>query len=99
VDSTQTPPVTPVTVELDPVMSDTQHVQLLLNELNPPAGDAPLSFTFDATPSQISANSVTFSTFGTRPGAYLVRVRVDGAESPLRTDPVSNEFARPQVAL
>jgi Pvc16 N-terminal domain len=99
VDTTQTPPVTPVTVQLDPVMSDTQEVQLLLNELNPPAGDPPLSFTFDATPAQISANSVTFSTFGTRPGPYLVRVRVDGAESPLRTDPVTNEFSEPLVTL
>ncbi len=98
-DTTQTPPVTPVTVQLDPALESTQQVQLLLNELAPPAGAVPLSFTFDADASQISANSVTFSTFGTRPGAYLVRVRVDGAESLLRTDPVTNAYAQPVVTL
>ena len=87
--------VTPVTVQLEPALESTQQVQLLLNELAPPAGAVPLSFTFDADPSQIAANSVTFGTFGTRPGAYLVRVRVDGAESILQTDPVTHSLFRP----
>jgi uncharacterized protein DUF4255 len=99
VDTTQTPPVTPVTVQLDPALESTQQVQLLLNELAPPAGAVPLSFTFDADASQVSANSVTFSTFGTRAGAYLVRVRVDGAETLLRTDPVTKLYAQPAVTL
>jgi hypothetical protein len=90
---------TPVTVQLDPALRGTQKVQLLLNELAPPADAVPLSFTFDADPSQISTNSVTFTTFGTRPGTYLVRVRVDGAESVLRTDPLTNAYARPVVTL
>jgi hypothetical protein len=94
---------TPVTVQLEPVPDSTQKVQLLLNELSPPAGAAPLSFTFDADPSQISGNSVTFTTFGTRPGAYLVRVRVDGAESVLATepgtDPGTTVYSGPVVTL
>ena len=98
-DTTQTPPVTPVTVQLDPAIDSTQQVQLLLNELAPPPGTVPLSFTFDATASQITAHSVTFATSGTRPGAYLVRVRVDGAESLLRTDPVTQAYAHPVVTL
>jgi hypothetical protein len=99
VDNTVTPPVTPVTVQLDPVMQSSQQVQLLLNELSPPAGQPPLSFTFDAGPTQISSNSVTFSTFGTRAGPYLVRVRVDGAESVLRTDSGTGNYAHPVVTL
>ena len=91
--------VTPVTVQLEPALESTQRVQLLLNELAPPAGAVPLSFTFDADPSQIAANSVTFGTFGTRPGAYLVRVRVDGAESILQTDPVTHNYSGPAVTL
>ena len=91
--------VTPVTVQLEPALESTQRVQLLLNELAPPAGAAPLSFTFDADPSQIAADSVTFGTFGTRPGAYLVRVRVDGAESILQTDPVTHDYSGPVVTL
>ena len=91
--------VTPVTVQLEPALESTQRVQLLLNELAPPAGAAPLSFTFDADPSQIAADSVTFGTFGTRPGAYLLRVRVDGAESILQTDPVTLDYSGPVVTL
>ena len=41
-DTTRTPPATPVTVKLDPALGGTQQVQLLLNELAPPAG-VPLS--------------------------------------------------------
>jgi hypothetical protein len=98
-DPSQVPPTTPVTVQLDPAVGSTQRVQLLLNELDPPAGQAPLSFTFDATPLQISPHSVAFTTFGTRPGPYLVRVRVDGAESLLRPDPVTSAYAHPAVTL
>lgn len=72
-----------VTVQLDPALLDTQKVQLLLNEVAPPAGKSPLSFTFDAAQAQIAAHAVTFTTFNTRPGGYWVRVRVDGAESVL----------------
>ncbi len=99
VETGQGPPVTPVTVQLDPALESTQQVQLLLNEVAPPAGAVPLSFTFDASPSQISANSVTFTTFGTRPGAYLVRVRVDGAESVLQTDLGTGAYSGPVVTL
>ncbi len=99
VDNSVTPAVTPVTVQLDPALQSSQQVQLLLNELDPPAGGSPLSFTFDATPAQIGTNTVTFSTFGTRSGPYLVRVRVDGAESLLRTDPGTGAYAHPVVTL
>lgn len=99
VDSSASPPTTPLTVELDPALDSSQQVQLLLNEMSPPSGQEPLSFTFDADPSQISANSVTFTTFGTRPGPYLVRVRVDGAESVLVTDPVTQAYSEPVATL
>jgi hypothetical protein len=99
VDNSKTPPTTPVTVQLDPALQATQQVQLLLNELAPPVGVTPLSLTFDADPSQISTNSVTFTTFGARAGAYLVRVRVDGAESALQTDTATHAYAGPVVTL
>jgi len=99
VDTSTTPHTRPVTVQLDPALQSTQKVQLLLNELAPPGGSVPLSFTFDADASQISAHSVIFTTYGTRPGAYLVRVRVDGAESLLRTDPVTRVYAKPAATL
>jgi Pvc16 N-terminal domain len=99
VDSSADPPTTPVTVELDPALQSSQQVQLLLNQLEPAAADAPLSFTFDAQPAQISSNSVTFTTWGAPAGPYLVRVRVDGAESQLNTDPATGAYATPAVTL
>ena len=99
VDTSHTPHTRPVTVQLDPALETTQQVQLLLNELAPPAGSSPLAFTFDAQPAQINGNSVTFSTFGTSAGAYLLRVRVDGAESALVTDQTTKAYTGPAVTL
>jgi hypothetical protein len=98
VDTTHTPHTRPVTVHLDPALEKTQQAQLLLNELAPPAGNAPLSFTFDA-PAQTTGNSVTFTTFGTRAGAHLLRVRVDGAESVLVVDQATKTYTGPVVTL
>ena len=96
VDNSKTPPLTPITVELDPVLNSGQQVQLLLNQLNPPVGAAPQAFTFDAAPADISANTVTFYVFGVA-GTYLVRVRVDGAASVLAT--AAGAFVGPTVTL
>jgi Pvc16 N-terminal domain len=101
VDTTQTPPLTPISVVLDPVLTSTQQVQLLLYQFDPPGATA-LAFTFDADPSQISGNTVTFSTFGVPSGTYLVRVRVDGATSELQPDPADPQnqpYAYPRVTL
>ncbi|MUL63103.1 hypothetical protein BOO86_01390 [Mycobacterium sp. CBMA 234] len=98
VDHSTTPPQTPITVQLDPVLNNTQKVQLLLNELNPPGGAAPQAFTFDAAPNDISANSVTFYTAGVS-GTYLVRVRVDGAATQLEIDTTTKAFVSPAVTL
>ncbi len=91
--------ITPVTVPLDPVLTATQHVSLLLNQLAPPVGVPPTSYSFDAAPADIAANAVTFRISGVGGGQYLVRVRVDGAESPLRADPASGQFIGPKVNL
>jgi hypothetical protein len=99
VDNSVTPPIRTVTVQLDPALGPKQKVQLLLDELSPPAGQAPLSFTFDARPDQIATNSVAFDTYGTRAGDYLARLRVDGAQSVPRTDPVTHSYAKPAVTL
>lgn len=96
--TTTTPPTTPVTVQLDPALGSTQTVELLLNQLSAPAGTEPESYTFPALPTQIAGNSVTFTTSGVATGTYLVRVRVDGAESLLRPG-TTGAYAYPQVAL
>jgi hypothetical protein len=91
--------VTPMTVTLDPAMEKTQTISLLLNQLNPPVGVPPLSYSFDAASSDIAANAVTFGVSGVDHSDYLVRVRIDGAESPLRADPSTGQFIGPKVSL
>jgi hypothetical protein len=103
-----------VTVTLEPAVGATQRVVLLLNELQAPASplDAPAapasSYGFvspprlnlqspPASPPGASV-SVTFGVSGVRPGRYLVRVQVDGAESPLDVGP-DGRFQSPQVEI
>src|SRR4029078_6499049 len=84
-------------VQLDPAVAATQRVVLLLNEFqppaSPPAGTAARAYSFVAPP-RISLQSpppnppphqtlISIPINGVQPGAYLVRVQVDGAESPL----------------
>jgi hypothetical protein len=62
---------------------------LLLNELNPPdPGVPPRSYSFQLLLSTIlsppgSLEIINIPITGVRAGTYLVRIQVDGAESPL----------------
>ncbi|MEX3935885.1 DUF4255 domain-containing protein [Paraburkholderia phymatum] len=99
-DNTVKPPRVPVTVTLDPALAATQKVSLLLNPLNPPAPQTARSYTFDADADGISGpNTVTIKTQGVPIGDYLVRIRVDGADSPLDIDPGTHAFSAPKVTL
>jgi hypothetical protein len=76
-----------VKVEVAPKVGRRQRVVLLLDELDPPA-DGPLhSYRFELPPRDEGApdesSFATFATSGVEDGDYLVRVQVDGAESPL----------------
>jgi hypothetical protein len=96
-DTSTTPPSAPLPVHIQgPPLGSTQQVQLLLNEWGT-ASPNPASYTFDATAQQITPGLVTFTVSGVPSGVYLVRVRVDGAESAAVPDPVTNEFAAPWV--
>lgn len=56
---------------------------------------------FDADPADITLpDSVIFRCLGVASGYnYLVRVRVDGADSPLDIDPVTKQFVTPAAAF
>ena len=103
-----------VTVTVDPAVGATQRVVLLLNEFQTPASPpgAPLppalSYSFVA-PSRINLQSppasppggsvsLTFRVSGVRAGRYLVRVQVDGAESPLGAG-ADGRFESPQMEI
>lgn len=91
----------PVTVKVDPPLTKSQTVSLLLTELNPPVGKTPLSFMFDAAPPDITApDTVVFQTTGVAAGKhYLTRVRVEGANSPLDVDSATKQFVAPAAAF
>ena len=91
-----------ITVQLDPEVGKTQRVTLLLNESHPPQGGSPRSYSFEAPPRQPvgpeTSASITIPVSGIAPGHYLVRVRVDGAESLLGQDS-SGEYDSPEVEI
>lgn len=91
-----------VTVRLDPGVARTQRATLLLNERHPPEGRPPRSYAFELPPRQPddpeTSDEVTFPVSGVTAGEYLVRVRVDGAESLLSEDS-SGEYDSPEVEI
>jgi hypothetical protein len=50
-------------------------------------GEPPVTHLFDAGPIDANTDTLIFPIQGLAPGHYLVRVRVDGAESPFDKDP------------
>lgn len=96
-------------VEIDPPLGRAQRVVVYLNELDAPASRAPLAYSFQA-PARTDpagpeeAAELTIPAIGVAPGRYLVRVQVDGAESPLEVDadeasPTFNQFVDPTVEV
>ncbi len=96
-----------ITVTLNPLVTPEQKVRILLNELTPPVGIAPRAFSFSAPTNngidvegggtETATVAIDYRSVAT--GTYLVRVRVDGAESVLATDPLTGAFSGPTVAI
>jgi len=83
-----------VRVRLEPAVGRRQRVAILLNELA--ATDAH-AFTFVAEPRPADGPTITVRAVDVTPGTYLLRVQVDGIDSPL--DVVAGTYADPQVTL
>jgi hypothetical protein len=88
------PDATEVTVTFNPAVGKAQRVVLLLNEFDPPSDRAARAYSFNAPRDNgiededvHETAAITFAITGVEQGDYLVRVRVDGAESPLEVDP------------
>jgi hypothetical protein len=96
-------------ITVTPAVGRDQHVLLLLNELDAPSNRPPWSYTFRApSPYQFFAppsvppetvTEVSIPIVNVRKGTYLVRLQVDGAESVLKTDPLTKKFSTPQVEI
>ncbi|WP_199512589.1 DUF4255 domain-containing protein [Nucisporomicrobium flavum] len=73
-------------ITLDLPVGAEQRVQLLLDELEPPDGRAPRAYQFDAPfplPGARPPEQVTVPLGPMAAGTYLIRVQVDGAQSPI----------------
>jgi len=89
------------TVTVSPPVGQRQKVQLLLNQKSAVAGSTPATAGFDA-PGRATAIPVTtlvVPTPGLASGAYLARVLVDGAESPVAIDPATGRYGAPSVTV
>jgi hypothetical protein len=78
-----------VVVDVEPLVQEGQRAVLLLNEINAPSGNDPRAYSFVMPPSDLMnppTGTLTFSVRNIRSGDYLVRVQIDGAESPLDTN-------------
>lgn len=85
-----------VEVMLDPPVARGQRVELLLNAMD---GDGAPAYRFPRSPPAVDTPTgvVSFPAPGVAAGTYLVRVRVDGAESVLRAE--AGALARPALVV
>jgi hypothetical protein len=88
-------------IGISPLVDAKQKAEVLLNRIEVPAGQPAYAYSFPAPdrPSDSpAASQLDFPIPGVAAGTYVVRVRVDGAESPLEFE-AANGYVRPQVAL
>jgi len=90
-------------VSFAPPVGRRQHVAVLLNEVPTPNGRDSRAYMFRA-PARTSSDPNTAASLdvpfnGVVPGDYLVRVQVDGAESPLTFDPVLGVYNAPKLTI
>ena len=100
---------TQVQVTAAPPIGKEQRVVLLLNEANPPGNRPAREYRFEAPSRDVPDAPVTSATItipisGVAAGEYLVRVQVDGAESPLQAEtnpasPTFNQYTAPKVTI
>lgn len=87
---------TNVTLTLSPNIGVGQRAVLLLNNISV---TPPTAFTSLATVATVDSNQITIKVTNVPPGTYLVRVQIDGAESLLTVDSVTNKLTGPTVTL
>ena len=98
-----------VTVKVSPTVAKKQRAILFMNELIPPlppTDQAPRAYSFDSTPHNKPADpevtdTLVFPISRVKPADYLVRVQVDGADSPLEQSADVNNplFTGPKVTI
>ncbi|QKQ75901.1 DUF4255 domain-containing protein [Nostoc sp. TCL240-02] len=85
-----------ITVKFQPKVGKIQRVVLLLNEAS---GKSPAAYSFLVAPRTEDTDAITIPVKNVKPGTYIVRVQVDGAESPLHKKNQSGAYDSPQVTI
>ncbi|HEU4769750.1 MAG TPA: DUF4255 domain-containing protein [Pyrinomonadaceae bacterium] len=99
-----------ITINFVPQVTRKQRVRLFLNEFQAPNTRAPFAYVFTApnengiAPGDDETDLIEFVILDVAAATYLVRVQVDGAESPLERDttdgsPTFNQFIGPLVII
>lgn len=84
-----------LTVELAPAVGESQRVALLLNPLSSRQTE---SYRFPCPPRSAASAALTVPIRGVPAGEYLLRVQVDGAQSPLAVDS-AGAYSGPRVTI
>lgn len=84
-----------ITVKFQPKLGKAQRVVLLLNDVS---GDSPVAYSFLVEPRTKDTDVIIIPVKNVKPGNYLVRAQVDGAESPLHKNH-SGAYDSPQVTI
>jgi hypothetical protein len=96
--SAQTATSAQVSFNVNPTVGTDQKVSLLLNQTPVALPATPAAYTFPLPALATASNALNFPIAGVAAGTYLVRVRIDGAESPLDLNPASPTYG-PTVAI
>ncbi|MEH2195702.1 MAG: DUF4255 domain-containing protein [Nostoc sp.] len=84
-----------ITVKFQPKVCKSQRVVLLLNETS---GKSPAAYSFLVAARTEDTDVITVPVKNIKPGNYIVRVQVDGAESPLHKNQ-SGAYDSPEVTI
>ncbi|MEA5606192.1 DUF4255 domain-containing protein [Nostoc sp. UHCC 0252] len=84
-----------ITVKFQPKVGKAQRVVLLLSEAS---GKNPATYSFLVASRNEDTDAITVPVKSIKPGTYIVRVQVDGAESPLHRNQ-SGDYDSPEVTI
>ncbi|HUX88708.1 MAG TPA: DUF4255 domain-containing protein [Chloroflexota bacterium] len=90
-----------ITIQVSPIVGASQRVILSLNERT---SVNPAAYSFVGPSRATDSASVIISVAGIKAGDYLIRMQIDGADSPLVTDtnqnsPTFNQYVGPAVTI
>jgi hypothetical protein len=83
-----------VTVKVNPTVGKEQRVLLVLNQVT---ATNPRAYSFQVNPLTADTATLVFRVKRARPGTYLVRVQIDGAES--RLDLLGDTYSKPDLVV